>query len=200
MIAASQPAAADTPGDFDFFVLSLSWSPSYCEAEGDSDDPECTGSRPYAFTVHGFWPQYERGWPEFCDSDWDRPSRRDVDGVDDLMPSDGLVRHQWRKHGSCSGFSPAEYFEELRRAREAVTIPPALRRLDRYVTVSPTAVEAAFRAANPTIPAAGIAVTCDRRRLREVRICFSRDLEFRSCEEIDRRDCDRSSVVMPPVR
>lgn len=195
----TSPAAADRPGDFDFYVLSLSWSPSYCEAEGDRDDPECSGRRPFAFTVHGLWPQYESGWPEFCDVR-DRPRERDVQAVDDLMPSDGLVRHQWRKHGSCTGLSVADYFALLRRAREAVTIPPALRRLDRHVMVDPDQVEGAFRLANPTVPAAGIAVTCDQRRLREVRICLTRDLSFRACPEVDRNACRRDRVVMPPTR
>lgn len=193
------PAAADRPGDFDFYVLSLSWSPSYCEAEGDRDDPECSGGRPYAFTVHGLWPQWESGWPQFCDTR-DRPRDRDIQSVDDLMPSDGLVRHQWRKHGACSGLSVGDYFTLLRRAREAVTIPPALRRLDRHVMVDPDAVEAAFRVANPPIPAAGIAVTCDQRRLREVRICLTRELGFRACPEVDRNACRRDRVVMPPTR
>ena len=44
------------------------------------------------------------------------------------------------------------------------------------------------------------AVQCDSKRLSEVRICMSKDLQFRACEEIDRRSCRRDKVVMPPVR
>lgn len=198
-VLAAGPARADTPGDFDFYVLSLSWSPSYCEAEGDDDDPECSGGRPFAFTVHGLWPQWERGWPQFCDAR-DRPRDRDIAAIDDLIPSDGLVRHQWRKHGSCSGLSVRDYFALLRDARERVNVPPALRRLERHTMVAPRAVEAAFMAANPGLPAAGVAVTCDGRRLREVRICMTRDLAFRACEEVDRGACRRDKVVMPPTR
>lgn len=52
---------------FDFYVLSLSWSPSYCEAEGEqANGQQCRAGRPYAFVVHGLWPQYERGYPENC--------------------------------------------------------------------------------------------------------------------------------------
>lgn len=192
-------AEADTPGDFDFYVLALSWSPSWCEAEGDEDHPQCDGSRPFAFVVHGLWPQYERGWPEFCDFR-DEPTRREVEAMTDIMPSRGLVRHQWRKHGSCSGLDPDDYFDLVRDAQRKVRIPPALSRLDRYVTVDPDAVETAFRAANPDIPANGIAVTCDGRRLREVRVCLTADLDFRSCDEVDRKACERDTIVMPPVR
>src|SRR5262249_49131550 len=66
------PAAADDPrqnepGKFDFYVLALSWSPSYCDSLGEraQQQAEC-GERPYAFIVHGLWPQYEEGFPEFC--------------------------------------------------------------------------------------------------------------------------------------
>ena len=116
------------------------------------------------------------------------------------MPSAGLIRHQWRKHGSCSGLSQSDYFAVLRTARKKVTIPDAYRRLDAYRTVDPERVEDEFLAANPGLPADGIAITCDRRFLREVRICLTKDLEFRDCGEVDRRSCSRDSIAMPPVR
>jgi ribonuclease T2 len=46
----------------------------------------------------------------------------------------------------------------------------------------------------------GIALTCNRKRLSEVRICMSKDLEFRDCPEIDRQACPLDQVTMPPVR
>ena len=67
-IAAAQDRRQNQPGQFDFYVLSLSWSPSFCEAAGERGTPpqqQC-GARPYSFVVHGLWPQYERGFPEFC--------------------------------------------------------------------------------------------------------------------------------------
>ncbi|HUG62895.1 MAG TPA: ribonuclease T2 [Methylomirabilota bacterium] len=199
-LAAGAAMAEDRPGDFDFYVLSLSWSPSYCEAEGGERGMQCDGSRPFAFVLHGLWPQHERGWPERCDVDGVEPTRREVDEMLAIMPSPGLVRHQWRKHGSCSGLDVDDYFALAADAYERVTIPPALRHLERHTMVSPNAVEAAFRAANPGVAADGIAVTCDDRRLREVRICLNRDLAFRGCPEVDRRACRRDRVVMPPVR
>jgi ribonuclease T2 len=202
-LAGVGPASAeDRAGDFDYYVLTLSWSPSWCEAEpGAADSDQCASGRPYAFVVHGLWPQYDRGWPEYCDPPGDdRPSRRDVDAMLDIMPDPGLVRHQWRKHGACSGLEPGEYLDTVRAAYEAVSIPPALRRLDRYTMVAPRAVEKAFVAANPGLAPDGIAVTCDSRRLREVRICLTRGLDFTDCPDVDRRGCRAAEVVMPPVR
>jgi ribonuclease T2 len=211
-LAACQPDAQSSPREagsdlpigagFDFYVLSLSWSPSYCAAEGDeANRQQCASGRPYAFVVHGLWPQFERGYPEDCRTREPLDVPRDqLSGLYDIMPSSGLIRYQWRKHGSCAGLSQHDYFRVLRAAREAVSLPSQFRRLETIRTVDPDEVEQAFRSANSGLPADGIAVTCDRRYLREVRICMTKHLTFRSCPEIDRRDCRMEKAVMPPVR
>lgn len=199
-IASSAPSIPQGSG-FDFYVLSLSWSPSYCEAEGEeANRQQCASGRPYAFVVHGLWPQFERGYPQDCDTDERDVSTERLRSLYDIMPSAGLIRHQWRKHGSCSGLSQADYFDVLRKAREKVEIRPAYRRIGDYLTLAPGEAERAFLQSNPAAPAEGVAVTCDRRYLREVRICMTSDLEFRACPEVDRRDCRLGKVVMPPVR
>jgi ribonuclease T2 len=186
---------------FDFYVLALSWSPSYCEAEGESANrQQCGASRPYAFVVHGLWPQFERGYPQNCAA-----AERDVPGPTvrkllDIMPSSGLIRHQWQKHGSCSGLTQGDYFDVLRAAREKIVVPADFARLDAYRTLSPADAEKAFLDANPGLRPDGVSVTCDRRYLREVRICMTKDLGFRACDEVDRRSCRAQRVVMPPVR
>jgi len=201
--APAEPAPSSLPiGDgFDFYVLSLSWSPSYCEAEGEeANHQQCAAGRPYAFVVHGLWPQYERGFPENCRTDEPDVENATLRTLYDLMPSAGLIRHQWRKHGSCSGLDQDDYFAVLRAARETVSIPQEFRRLNAYKSLDPDDAEAAFLKANPSLPDDAVAVTCDRRYLREIRICMTKDLEFRACPEIDRRDCRLPKVVMPPVR
>jgi ribonuclease T2 len=200
---AAVQAQADVPAGtgFDFYVLSLSWSPSYCEAEGeDANRQQCSSARPYAFVVHGLWPQFERSYPENCRTDEDNVDNATLRMLYDIMPSAGLIRHQWRKHGSCAGLSQDDYFDVLRAARETIVIPAEFSRLDAYRTLDPDDAELAFLAANPGLAEEGIAVTCDRRLLREVRICLTKDLAFRSCPEVDRRACRLDKVVMPPVR
>jgi ribonuclease T2 len=66
--------------------------------------------------------------------------------------------------------------------------------------VAPAEIEDAFIKVNPGLSASAIAVTCSRTRLGEVRICMNKELQFRSCEEIDRRACRRDQVAMPPLR
>jgi ribonuclease T2 len=200
--AIAQDRRQNRPGQFDFYVLALSWSPSFCEAAGERGTPprEQCGGRPYSFVVHGLWPQYERGFPEFCQHPPPRLDRNIVSSMLDLMPAPRLIFHQWDKHGVCSGLNQRGYFDLVRRARAQVKIPEAYFELTKPLTVSPDDVEQAFVEANPGLSRSAIAVTCDSRRLHEVRICLSKDLSFRDCQEIDRRACRRERLVMPPMR
>ena len=118
----------------------------------------------------------------------------------DLMPAPGLIYNEWDKHGTCSGLGERAYFETIRKARAAVKIPDDYLQLSQEKTVAPDDVEAAFVKVNPGLTTSGIAVTCNRNRLSEVRICMSKDLQFRDCPEIDRQACPLDQVTMPPVR
>ncbi len=200
--ASAQDRRQNEAGKFDFYVLSLSWSPTFCEAAAERrrDQKEQCGARPYSFVVHGLWPQYERGFPEFCQQPPPRLDRTIVSSMLDLMPAPRLIFNEWDKHGTCSGLGPRAYFETIRKARALVKIPEAYIDVPRPLTVTPDEVEDAFVKANPGMTRTGIAVTCDSRRLQEVRICLSKDFKFRDCAEIDRRACRRDKLIMPPVR
>jgi ribonuclease T2 len=203
--ASAQDRRQNAPGEFDFYVLALSWSPSFCEAAnergntGRGTQAQCSG-RPYSFVVHGLWPQYERGFPEYCQRPSPRLARGIMTSMLDLMPAPGLVFNEWDKHGTCSGLGERAYFETIRKARAAVKIPEEFLQLSEPKTIAPDELETAFIKVNPGLSNAAISVTCDSKRLSEVRICLSKDLQFRSCEEIDRRACRRDQVLMPPMR
>src|SRR6266487_5600683 len=204
-VASAQDRRQNAPGEFDFYVLSLSWSPSFCEAasergnSGRSQQAQC-GGRPFSFVVHGLWPQYERGFPEYCQRPSPRLARNIMTSMLDLMPAPGLIFNEWDKHGTCSGLGARAYFESIRKARAAVKIPEEYLELSAPKTVAPAEIEEAFIKANPGLSSSAIAVTCDKTRLSEVRICMNKDLQFRACEEIDRRACRREQVTMPPIR
>lgn len=201
LFAALAPATArDRSGDFDLWVLSLSWSPSYCEATGNArGDAQC--ARPFAFVVHGLWPQYARGWPQDCDTREREPSRPLVDSMLDVMPSPGLVRHEWRKHGTCSGLSAESYFRVIRKLFEKIAVPDEFRSPDRPRMIAPHEVEAAFVAANRGLDRNEITVRCDGRRLQEVRICLKKDLSaFTACPDEDRGACRLDRAYMPAAR
>ncbi len=141
--ASAQDRRQNQPGQFDFYVLALSWSPSFCEAAGERGTPpqqQC-GSRPYSFVVHGLWPQYEKGFPEFCQVPAPRLDRRIVSSMLDLMPSPRLIFNGWDKHGTCSGLSARAYFENVRKVRALVKIPDAYIDLKEPLTVTADEVE-----------------------------------------------------------
>ena len=195
---AEAPAVPRGTG-FDFYVLALSWSPSYCEAEGaEANRQQCGSGRGLGFVVHGLWPQFERGYPEFCASrEPDRVPDPLVRRYIDLIPSAGLIGHQWRKHGSCSGLSQADYLAATRLASRRVAIPAAYADGKGPGRVDPDRVEAAFLSANPGLQSEGVAVTCTQGLVREVRICMTSDLSFRGCPEIDRGGCRADTARMP---
>jgi ribonuclease T2 len=202
--ASAQDGRQNAPGEFDFYVLSLSWSPSFCEAaaergNGGRSQAQC-GGRPFSFVVHGLWPQYEHGFPSDCQRPSPRLDHRIMTSMLDLMPAPGLIYNEWDKHGTCSGLGARAYFETIRKAYAAVKIPAEFLQLADPKTIAPAEIEDAFIKVNPGLSTSAIAVTCNRTRLSEVRICLTKDLQFRSCEEIDRRGCRRDQVVMPPMR
>ena len=202
--ALAEDARQNEAGQFDFYVLSLSWSPSFCAAaaeRGSARGPtlQC-GARPYPFVVHGLWPQYEKGFPEHCQVPAPRLYRGIVSSMLDLMPAPHLIYNEWDKHGTCSGLAPRAYFDTVRKARAMVKIPPEYTDLQEPLNVTPAAVEAAFIKANPNLSTESMAIECDKKRLTGVRICLSKELQFRSCAQIARRSCRREPLIMPPQR
>jgi ribonuclease T2 len=200
----AQDHRQNAPGQFDFYVLVLSWSPSFCaaaqERSPDAKPQVQCGERPYSFVVHGLWPQYENGFPEYCQVPAPRLDRAIVSSMMDLMPAPRLIFHEWDRHGTCSGLAPRAYFDAVRKARAVVKIPERFLDLTAPQTVAPAEVEAAFIATNPGLSAAAISIGCDSKRLQDVRVCLGKDFQFRACEQVDRRACRRERVEMPPAR
>ena len=191
------------PGSFDFYVLALSWSPSYCTGEGGKRDADgqCAPGRGLGFVVHGLWPQYARGFPSNCGA-FPRPLTREaLSAAGQIMPSAGLARHEWRTHGSCSGLDPTAYFKAVRAAREAVTIPDAYRKPGDEQRAKPIEIARAFSEANQGLRPDMMSVTCRRGQLEEVRICFSKDLKgFTTCPEVARQGCRAGEVGIEAAR
>jgi ribonuclease T2 len=194
------------PGDFDYYALVLSWSPTYCADRGDDGrrEPQCSGSRPYAFVLHGLWPQYSRGYPESCRTSFNpRVPQQVIDGMLDIMPSPGLVIHEYRKHGTCSGLDPKTYYALSRRLYARVKIPEKYQLPEQPIQTSPGAIAQDFAAANPGLTPDMMGIACGRpNRMREIRICFNREGAFKTCgsNEEQARLCRSRTVVLPPVR
>ena len=199
-----QNSGGQEAGTFDYYVVAMSWSPTYCaDSGGRGDNQQCNGPRPFAFVLHGLWPQYSRGWPQFCETG-ERPwvPENTIGQMLDIMPSKKLIIHEYKKHGTCSGLSPDAYFDTARKLFESVKIPERYKLPEQPLQVSPGEVVKDFTAANPGLKPEMIAVSCGGRRLRELRVCFGRDLKPRACgdNENARKLCSADDLVMPPVR
>ncbi len=194
-------AEGEPAGDFDYYVLSLSWSPTWCALEGDArDSRQCEAGRGFGWVVHGLWPQYERGWPSYCRSSARAPSRAQTAAMADIMGAGGAAWYQWKKHGICSGLEAEDYFRLLRLAWERVNRPEVLRRLREPVRLPASVIEEAFLADNPGLAPDMITVTCKQNRIQEVRLCLTRDLEPRECGADTRQDCTLTRALLDPVR
>jgi ribonuclease T2 len=197
-LGTTRPAAAS---DFDFYVLSLSWSPTWCAAnDRDGQTPQCDGKRRYGLIVHGFWPQYEHGFPQDCpSSEPDRVPGSLLRGYYDIIPSAGLAGHEWRKHGTCSGLSQQRYFSLLRAAFSKIKLPPVIFNGSINRNLKTGDVEDLMTSFNPGMTQDGISVICDKGKLSEIRICMTKSLDYRACGEVDRQSCNKSIVTLPGI-
>jgi len=190
---------ADSTEQDAYYLLALSWTPSWCNAEGDARGaPQCDDGT--GWQVHGLWPQYAGGgWPEYCDTDARDPSRAQTGAMADIMGDGGLAWHQWKKHGRCSGLSADAYFGQTRAAFEGLSWPDSLTRITRITRATPDTVETAFRDANPQFGADMVITTCSDGDLREIRLCLTQDLQPRACgDDVLDRACSARQISLPP--
>jgi ribonuclease T2 len=194
-------AEGERAGDFDYYVLSLSWSSAWCELEGDArDDPQCDPGRGLTFVLHGLWPQYEAGWPSYCRTTERDPSRAMTAAMADIMGGAGLAFYQWKKHGRCSGLSAEDYLQTARKAYGRITVPEFFEDVSRPLTLPASVIEDALLEANPGIARDQITITCKDGLIQEARICLSPELSPRRCGSDVIRDCRLQDAVLEPVR
>jgi ribonuclease T2 len=194
-------AKGERAGEFDYYVLALSWSANWCAIEGDAkNSPQCDASEDHGWIMHGLWPQFHRGYPSFCHTIKRPPSRGMTNDMADIMGTGGLAWHQWKKHGTCPDLSASEYFALSRRAYETVTRPLVFRKLDRAVKLPASVVEDAFLKDNPLLSPDEITITCRQGYIQEARICLSRDLTPVPCGRDVIKDCTLKDALFTPLR
>ena len=194
-------AEGEQAGDFDYYVLALSWSPNWCAIEGDArNSAQCDPGEDHGWIMHGLWPQYHRGWPSYCRTTERNPSRNVTNSMADIMGTSGLAWYQWKKHGTCSGLSGEDYYATARRAYESVTRPAVFRKLDQSVKLPASVVEDAFLKANPKLDADMLTITCRDGFIQEARVCLSKDLAPVPCSRDVIKDCSLNSARFDPVR
>jgi ribonuclease T2 len=185
-------------GQFDYYLLSLSWAPTYCLTHAD-DGAECAG-KGYGFVVHGLWPQYDTGgYPENCPTQSVLTDAAAAKGRT-VYPSEHLMQHEWQEHGTCSGLDARTYFDTVDRATSAVRIPAALEAPQNDLSLTTAQIADLFQSANPRIAGHAVTVVCSRRSLAEVRVCLTKELSVRSCGSEVRTTCPQAAIRVPASR
>ena len=204
-LTATSPADAQQSGQFDYYVMALSWSPSYCAGEaGRSDEQQCAPGRRFAFVVHGLWPQYSKGLPENCATQENWIPQERIDGMMDIMPSKKLIIHEWKKHGSCSGLSQMDYFNSVRQIFGALRIPARYLSPQALVTITPEQLVTDFVKSNKGMTADMLSVQCgnarEQARLSELFVCVNKAGDFTACGANEKQECKAKTIVLPPVK
>jgi ribonuclease T2 len=188
----SRQAIQGKPGVFDYYLLTLSWSPEFCYSH--SDKPECQSGH-HGFVVHGLWPQFVDGYPEHCSTaaGLSNPSE-----MADIMPDAWLVNHEWTTHGTCSGLDAENYFQLLRRAFESIKIPERFVAPHANFSIPPQEVKREFVKANPEFSADEMTVSCGNNYLTAASFCMTKDLKPTACQNL--RDCRANVIRVPAVK
>ena len=170
-----QRAALPTGTGFDYYLLNLSWSPEFCYSHPDA--AECA-SHP-TFILHGLWPQNTNGtYPENCSN---APGPADPAAFKDIYADSGLLEHEWRTHGTCSGLNADVFFATARTAVHSIVIPRQLATLTTPTSISPTEVMDLFMEDNPKVPRESLAVSCGNNYLTAVEVCLNKTLHPIQC-------------------
>lgn len=186
--------------DFDYYVLAISWNAGFCELEGRAKGyDQCTDDEKQGFVLHGLWPQYEDGWPEYCNSPEKNPSRQETGAMADIMGSGGSAWHQWNKHGRCTGLSSEDYYSLSREAFDEFATPEVLMKVEDDLKIVPSVIEDATLEANPELHANEVTIICQRNVFVEARICLNKDLEPTECLGRARNDCGDKTIALLPA-
>ncbi len=200
----SAQARGEQPGVFDYYALSLSWSPDYCATKGKDDEDQCAAGRQLGFVLHGLWPQFVSGYPDTC-SRMPLPAKV-KEQYAPLFPSPRLIEHEWKKHGTCSGLTPAAYMALSAKLKQGLAIPAPYQKPAQPVRTTAAEFQQAFRAANPWLQNEAVLPFCSGsgRFLREVRVCYRKDGASLSCGAAEIRrsqtSCGQPSFLLQSVR
>lgn len=191
-------AQANLIKPFDYYLLSLSWSPEFCNTY--PKDAQC--SRHYGLVLHGLWPQYNQGYPQSCSTQPISISliRR---YFNNLYPTESLAIHEWHKHGTCSGLSPRNYLLLSQKLKKTMTTPKILQHLTQPLRVTPTQLKRLVQKTNPMFNATSIALSCsnDRRFLKEIYLCFNKKNQLpvvcgRDVQQRSQKSCAQTGFLI----
>ncbi len=195
------------PGQFDFYLMNLSWAPEFCHnvevlplnertANKRADAADECGT-PTGFVLHGLWPQNFNGtYPASCST---RPGPESYAPYLGDTPSLTLLQHEWAKHGTCTTLNPDAFFATADDRFHDLKIPTVLQNVTHPVTLRPADLLGQFQTANPTYPQGSILLSCGRNYLTAVEACYDKDtLKPIACQGV--KTCGATQITIAPEK
>lgn len=188
---------ANQSGKFDYYVMSLSWSPTFCESH--QTNPQC--DKHPGFVLHGLWPQFQSGgYPQHCSTRETLTEESRALGVT-VFPTEQLMVHEWQTHGTCNGTSAIDYLRTAQSAHDSIKVPPQLEPGGNKKAMTAQQIAKLVRDANPAVTARSLAIVCGNKELAEVRICLAKhDLKPIPCGNKVSSSCGTAPVQVPGVQ
>jgi len=181
----NQTKPVGVSGDFDLWLLALSWAPSFCcqkEKKKQCDQQRLGGAN--KLTIHGLWPSYAtprregKSYPVYCELP---PSGRINSESGEVG---GLEQYEWLKHGTCSGLSLSQYFGEMKRHLSRPTPgneevgSREIRQLEKVLMETKGAVVEVTRLLQAFEEQKAVAVSATPKcQLKEITLCFSKAID-----------------------
>lgn len=120
----------------DYYMLSLSWSPSFCEDQKRKNGGnvpkhlqlQCNEAAQFGWVIHGLWPQSATArsasdHPRFCQGDLPVVSEDLIKKYLPESPGAKLLQGQWEKHGSCAFENAESYFAKQKELFRGLNLP-----------------------------------------------------------------------------
>jgi ribonuclease T2 len=178
----------------DYFRLSLSWSPTFCEGKSHAKDHfQC--QHDFGFIVHGLWPNKIkdnqtsisfRSHPRNCRNEKEI-SIEIIKKYFCLMPSESLMQTEWEKHGTCYWQKPEDYFEQINQLYSQIHLPDNINDILNNQTISKRSrrnfIKQTFLDLNPKLTAEQIDIKMANKgkKLREVAFCYNHQFHHIKC-------------------
>ncbi|WP_303817984.1 ribonuclease [Actinobacillus minor] len=119
-----------------YYMLALSWSPSFCETQKQKNGGyvpqrlsyQCAGNQNFGWVIHGLWPQNKNArsvneQPRYCQGDLAPLSPQLLEKYLPESPGMTLLQGQWEKHGACAFNNAEEYFAKQKALFQSLTLP-----------------------------------------------------------------------------
>ncbi|KAM7507995.1 hypothetical protein LguiA_018448 [Lonicera macranthoides] len=226
-IAESPPQARLPSPPPHSFIFALQWPRSFCNTAQRIHDP-CIFPIPssHGFKIHGLWPQDSSGNPmENCQpsASLNKAAVNKYSFIADLqnywpnlMGQDFTFwKHEWDKHGTCSGQTPEDYFLKAIDLIKFIDNEMQTTILNCFSTekLPPGAVYAPSKFPSAILKFAHLVanITCNfdfagRNQLHEIRFCTDGNGVLRNCPHLmnwrnsviyNMRGCNTQGILFP---